>query len=46
LLNHAVDLMQQLINSIVPGAKPKTYDDSGHTPAVALPQHSLYEAVG
>ena len=46
LLNHAVDLMQQLINSIVPGASPKTYDDSGHVPSTALPQHSLYEAVG
>ena len=46
LLNHAVELMQQLINSIVPGTKPKTYDESGHLPSVALPQHSLYEAVG
>ncbi len=46
LLNHAVELMQQLINSIVPGAKPRTYDDSGHVPSVAVPQHSLYEAVG
>ena len=46
LLNHAVELMQQLINSIVPGAKPKTYDESGHMPSVSLPQHSLYEAVG
>jgi flagellar biosynthesis/type III secretory pathway chaperone len=46
LLNHAVELMQQLINSIVPGAKPKTYDGSGYMAAVSLPQHSLYEAVG
>jgi flagellar biosynthesis/type III secretory pathway chaperone len=46
LLNHAVELMQNLINAIVPGAGPKTYDESGHVPATALPQHSLYEAVG
>ena len=46
LLNHAVELMQHLINAIVPGASPQTYDDSGRVPATALPQHSLYEAVG
>jgi len=46
LLNHAVELMQHLINAIVPGANPKTYDESGQVPATALPQHSLYEAVG
>lgn len=46
LLNHAVELMQHLINAIVPGASPLTYDDSGRVPATALPQHSLYEAVG
>jgi flagellar biosynthesis/type III secretory pathway chaperone len=46
LLSHAVELMQQLIHSIFPGANPKTYDDSGRTPAAIIPQHSLYEAVG
>jgi flagellar biosynthesis/type III secretory pathway chaperone len=46
LLNHAVELMQHLINAMVPGASPKTYDDSGQVPASTLPQHSLYEAVG
>jgi flagellar biosynthesis/type III secretory pathway chaperone len=46
LLNHAVELMQHLINAMVPGASPKTYDDSGQVPATALPLHSLYEAVG
>lgn len=46
LLNHAVELMQQLINSIVPGAKPRTYNESGQVPSVALPQHSFYEAAG
>ena len=46
LLNHAVELMQQLINSIIPGAAPKTYNGSGRLPAMSVPQHSLYEAVG
>lgn len=46
LLNHAVELMQQLINSIFPGASPKTYDGGGRVPGAMLPQHSLYEAVG
>lgn len=46
LLNHAVELMQHLINAIVPGASPKTYDDSGRVPSTTVPQHSLYEAVG
>ena len=46
LLSHAVELMQQLINSIFPGAGPKTYDGGGRVPGAMLPQHSLYEAVG
>ena len=46
LLSHAVELMQQLINSMFPGAAPKTYDETGRLPSGSLPQHSLYEAVG
>jgi flagellar biosynthesis/type III secretory pathway chaperone len=46
LLSHAVELMQQLINSIFPGAGPKTYDEAGRMPGNHLPRHSLYEAVG
>jgi flagellar biosynthesis/type III secretory pathway chaperone len=46
LLSHAVELMQQLITSIFPGASPKTYDGGGRIPGPLLPQHSLYEAVG
>jgi flagellar biosynthesis/type III secretory pathway chaperone len=46
LLSHAVELMQHLINSIFPGAGPKTYDDAGRVPGTGLSQHSLYEAVG
>lgn len=46
LLSHAVELMQQLINAIFPGANSKTYNQAGQLPANQLPQHSLYEAVG
>ena len=45
LLSHAVELMQQLINSIFPGG-PKTYDHTGRLPGNYLPQHSIYERVG
>ena len=45
LLSHAVELMQQLINSIFPGGSPKTYDNTGRLPASSLPQHSIYEQV-
>jgi len=44
LLSHAVELMQQLINSIFPGGSPKTYDHTGRLPANNLP-HSIYERV-
>jgi flagellar biosynthesis/type III secretory pathway chaperone len=46
LLSHAVELMQHLINSIIPGASPTTYDDAGRLPSNHLPQQALYEAVG
>ena len=46
LLSHAVELMEQLINSIFPGAAPKTYNESGRLPGSTMPRHSLYEAVG
>ena len=46
LLSHAVELMQQLINSIFPGGGPKTYDKTGRMPVSPLPQYSLYESVG
>ena len=46
LLSHCVELMQQLINSILPGASPRTYDNSGRLPVNHLPQRSIYEQVG
>jgi flagellar biosynthesis/type III secretory pathway chaperone len=45
LLSHAVELMQQLINSIFPGGSPKTYDNTGRLPVNNLPSHSIYERV-
>ncbi len=45
LLSHAVELMQQLINSIFPGAAPKTYDNTGRLPASHPPHQSIYEQV-
>jgi flagellar biosynthesis/type III secretory pathway chaperone len=45
LLSHAVELMQQLINSIFPGGSPKTYDNTGRLPAGNLPSRSIYEQV-
>ena len=45
LLSHAVELMQQLINSIFPGGSPKTYDNTGRLPSSHMPQHSIYEQV-
>lgn len=46
LLSHAVELMQQLINSIFPGGSPKTYDSTGRLPVNNLPRYSIYEQVG
>ncbi|HXB58474.1 MAG TPA: flagellar protein FlgN [Candidatus Acidoferrales bacterium] len=45
LLSHAVELMQQLINSIFPGGSPKTYDHTGRLPMNNLPSRSIYEQV-
>lgn len=45
LLSHAVELMQQLIDSIFPGSAPKTYDKSGRLPGNQSPQRSVYEQV-
>lgn len=46
LLSHAVELMQQLINAILPGGSVKTYDKSGRLPASHSPSYSIYESVG
>lgn len=46
LLSHAVELMQNIITAIIPGAGPMTYDSAGRLPGACLPKHSLYETVG
>jgi flagellar biosynthesis/type III secretory pathway chaperone len=46
LLSHAVELMQQLIDAILPGGSLKTYDKSGRLPGNHAPVYSLYESVG
>lgn len=46
LLSHAVELMQQFINALLPGVAPRTYDDSGKCPAAKHAPNSLYEALG
>jgi flagellar biosynthesis/type III secretory pathway chaperone len=46
LLNRVVDLMQRFLSSLFPGSQPTTYDDAGQMLAAALPQRSLYDAIG
>jgi hypothetical protein len=46
LLSHAVELMQQLIDAVLPGGNLKTYDKAGRLPAIHSPSYSLYESVG
>jgi flagellar biosynthesis/type III secretory pathway chaperone len=46
LLSHCVELMQQLIQSFIPGTGPVTYNGSGQVPAVETSTPALYHAVG
>jgi flagellar biosynthesis/type III secretory pathway chaperone len=46
LLNRVVELMQRFLGSFFPAQQPTTYDDGGQMLAAALPQHSIYDAVG
>lgn len=46
LLSHAVELTQQLIDTIFPRGRPKVYDQLGRLGGVAAPSYSLYERVG
>ena len=46
LLSRVVELMQRFLGTLFPGAQPATYNDAGHMLAGALPQRSLYDAVG
>ena len=46
LLSHCVELMAQLINSIIPGVSPTTYNGAGNVSAAIMPPRPLYQAVG
>lgn len=46
LLSRVVELMQRFLGTLFPGSQPATYNDAGHVLAGALPQRSLYDAVG
>ena len=46
LLTRIVELMQRFLTSLFPGTSPTTYSDSGRLLGMALPQRSVYDAVG
>lgn len=46
LLNRSVELMQNVIGSLVPQARPLTYGHAGTMATPALPSRVLYDAVG
>ena len=45
MLTRIVELMQRFLGSLFPG-NPTTYDNAGQLLANALPQHSVYDAIG
>jgi len=45
LLTRIVDLMQRFLGSLFPG-NPTTYDNAGQLLASAMPQRSVYDAIG
>jgi len=45
LLTRITELMQRFLGSLFPG-NPATYDNAGQLLATALPQHSVYDAIG
>ena len=46
LLSRMVELMQKLINSVVPGAGPSTYTEGGVVATSAAAPQSFYDAIG
>jgi flagellar biosynthesis/type III secretory pathway chaperone len=46
LLNRIVELMQRFLGSLFPGTQPNTYNETGRMLAAAIPQRSLYDAIG
>jgi flagellar biosynthesis/type III secretory pathway chaperone len=45
MLTRIVELMQRFLGSLFPG-NPTTYDNAGQLLATAMPQHSVYDAIG
>jgi flagellar biosynthesis/type III secretory pathway chaperone len=45
LLTRITELMQRFLGSLFPG-NPTTYDNAGQLLSTALPQHSVYDAIG
>jgi flagellar biosynthesis/type III secretory pathway chaperone len=46
LLSRSIELMQNLINTLVPGRETRLYNGQGSMNARRLPRRVLYEAVG
>ena len=46
LLSRSVELMQRLLASLVPGAAPLTYDETGQVQPNVSPIQPMYQAVG
>ena len=46
LLNRAIELMQRFINTLVPGASPTTYNETGCTLPGMCAIRPVYEAIG
>jgi len=46
LLSRIVELMQRLFDPFFPNSQPTTYTDAGIVAGIAMPKHSLYEAIG
>jgi flagellar biosynthesis/type III secretory pathway chaperone len=45
LLTRITELMQRFLGSLLP-SNPLTYDNAGQLLSTALPQHSVYDAIG
>lgn len=46
LLHRSVELMQRFLNTLIPGASPTVYTETGRVPAAASVHEPLYSAVG
>lgn len=46
LLNRVVELMQRFLGCLFPGTQSNTYNETGRMLAAAVPQRSLYDAIG